>query len=234
MLSANLVAYPAGLAMGVLDRLGLRRPGPPPCSASGQFEIAGVTVVNPMHGRRASATIEISGGSITGISDAQTPLPSGFAGCFALPGLVDMHVHLPPDNALKLTQGAALLYLRHGVTSVRDAGDLDGTAVAAGRRSSREGVYPVPRVISCGPVVGAGGRAVSDLRPGGLAEFADGPAGDRRVVSAVAESGFIPAGSQLVVRESRGSYVIVRAVSSSAVPTETAADRAAPGAARHA
>jgi membrane-bound serine protease (ClpP class) len=85
-----------------------------------------------------------------------------------------------------------------------------------------------------GPVVGAGGRAVSDLRPGGLAEFADGPAGDRRVVSAVAESGFIPAGSQLVVRESRGSYVIVRAVSSAVVPTETAADRAAPGAARHA
>jgi len=142
--------------MGVLDRLGLRRPGPPPCSASGQFQIAGVTVINPMHGRRAGATIEISGGSITGISDAQTPLPSGFAGCFALPGLVDMHVHLPPDNALKLTQGAALLYLRHGVTSVRDAGDLDGTAVAAARRSSRQGVYPVPRVISCGPFVGAG------------------------------------------------------------------------------
>jgi len=80
-----------------------------------------------------------------------------------------------------------------------------------------------------GPVVGAGGRAVSDLRPGGLAEFADGTAGDRRVVSAVAESGFIPAGSQLVVRESRGSYVIVRAVPSSAV-----AQGDAPGGAQHA
>lgn len=65
---------------------------------------------------------------------------------------------------------------------------------------------------SAWPAVGVHGRATVDLRPGGLAEFADGAAGDHRVVSVVAESGFIPAGSRLVVRESRGSYVIVRAV----------------------
>jgi hypothetical protein len=59
-----------------------------------------------------------------------------------------------------------------------------------------------------------------------LAEFADGDAGDRRVVSAVAESGFIPAGSHLVVRESRGSYVIVRAVPSSSGPTTTMTETA--------
>jgi len=87
-------------------------------------------LVNPMHGRRAHATIEVADGSIAGISDTQAAPPSEFAGCFALPGLIDMHVHLPPDNALKLTQGAALLYLLHGVTSIREAGDLDGTAVA--------------------------------------------------------------------------------------------------------
>ena len=44
-----------------------------------------------------------------------------------------MHVHLPPDNALRLTPSAALLYLQHGVTTIREAGDLDGTAVAAAR-----------------------------------------------------------------------------------------------------
>src|SRR5712675_1404417 len=122
--------------MGVLHSLGLRRPGAPQCSADGRFQIAGVT--------------------IAGISDTQAAPPSEFAGCFALPGLVDMHVHLPPDNALKLTQGAALLYMRHGVTSVREAGDLDGTAVAAARTLGTEGVHPVPRVFSCGPFVGAG------------------------------------------------------------------------------
>ena len=142
--------------MGVLHSLGLRRVGAPRCAANGRFQIAGVTVINPMHDRRAQATIEVADGSIAGISDTQAAPPSEFAGCFALPGLVDMHVHLPPDNALKLTQGAALLYMLHGVTSVREAGDLDGTAVAAARTLGTEGVHPVPRVFSCGPFVGAG------------------------------------------------------------------------------
>jgi Amidohydrolase family len=142
--------------MGLLNRLGLQRPGAPRCSAAGRFQIADVTVINPMRDRRAGATIEISGGAIAGISDTPGAPPSEFAGCFALPGLVDMHVHLPPDNALKLTEGAALLYLAHGVTSIREAGDLDGTAVGAARRLGREGVHPVPRLFSCGPFVGAG------------------------------------------------------------------------------
>ena len=142
--------------MGLLNRLGLRRPGPPRCFAEGRFHIAGVTVINPMEDRRARATLDISSGAIAGISDTHAVPPSELAGCFALPGLVDMHVHLPPDNALKLTQGAALLYLLHGVTSIREAGDLDGTAVAAARRLSSEAAHPVPRVFSCGPFVGAG------------------------------------------------------------------------------
>ena len=109
-----------------------------------------------MRDRHVGATIEIADGSIAGISNTQVAPSSEFAGCFALPGLVDMHVHLPPDNALKLTQGAALLYLLHGITSIREAGDLDGTAVAAAQRLSREGAHPVPRVFYCGPFVGAG------------------------------------------------------------------------------
>ena len=142
--------------MDVLTNLGLRRPGPPSCTANGRFQISGVTVVNPMLGRRANASIEVSGGAIAAVSDAQGSALPDFAGCFALPGLVDMHVHLPPDNALKLTPSAALLYLAHGVTTVREAGDLDGTAVAAARKLDSEGAHPVPRVFSCGPFVGAG------------------------------------------------------------------------------
>lgn len=155
-IATDVLAYPADLAMGVLSSLGLRRPGPPRCAAEGRFEIGGVTVINPMVDRRAGATIAVANGAISAISDAQAQASSEFAGCFALPGLVDMHVHLPPDNALKLTQAAALLYLLHGVTSLREAGDLDGTAVAAARRLSSEGVHPVPRVFSCGPFVAAG------------------------------------------------------------------------------
>jgi Amidohydrolase family len=142
--------------MGFLNSLGLQRPGPPPCAAQGRFDIANVTVINPARNRRSGARIGIADGAITGISEQPPGGASEFAGCFALPGLIDMHVHLPPDNALKLTAGATLLYLLHGVTSLREAGDLDGTAVEAALRLSRDGVHPVPRVFFCGPFVGAG------------------------------------------------------------------------------
>ena len=142
--------------MGMLTDLGLRRPGPPPCAASGRFQIGGVTAVNPMRDRRTNARIDISGDAIAAVGDTPGPASHDFTGCFALPGLVDMHVHLPPDNALKLTPSAALLYLQHGVTTIREAGDLDGTAVAAARRLARDGLHPVPRLFSCGPFVGAG------------------------------------------------------------------------------
>ena len=142
--------------MGVLNNLGLRRPAPPPIAATGKFQLDGVTVVNPMQDRRSNATIEVSSGAVAAILDTQGPGPRDFAGCFALPGLIDMHVHLPPDNGLKLTPSAALLYLQHGVTTIREAGDLDGTAVAAARKLERDGAHPVPRLFSCGPFVGAG------------------------------------------------------------------------------
>jgi imidazolonepropionase-like amidohydrolase len=142
--------------MGILTDLGLRRPKAPVCAAKGRYDIAGVTVINPRRERRTRATIAIADGSIADISEAPAPAPSEFAGCFALPGLIDMHVHLPPDNALRLTAQACLLYLAHGVTTLREAGDLDGTAVDAARRLAREGIHPVPRVFSCGPFVGAG------------------------------------------------------------------------------
>jgi cytosine/adenosine deaminase-related metal-dependent hydrolase len=142
--------------MGVLNNLGLQRPAPPPSAAKGPFQLHGVTVVNPMQSRRTNATIEVSGGAIAAIVNTHGPAPHDFAGCFALPGLIDMHVHLPPDSGLKLTPSAALLYLQHGVTTIREAGDLDGTAVAAARKLERGGVHPVPRLFSCGPFVGAG------------------------------------------------------------------------------
>jgi cytosine/adenosine deaminase-related metal-dependent hydrolase len=147
--------------MGMFTSLGLRRPSPPRASAQGRFHIGGVTVVNPMHGRRAGATLAIADGGIADVADGSSEARSSkdladFAGCFALPGLIDMHVHLPPDNALKLTAGAALSYLAHGVTTLREAGDLDGTAVNAANALRNGGIHPVPRLFWCGPFVGAG------------------------------------------------------------------------------
>jgi membrane-bound serine protease (ClpP class) len=62
------------------------------------------------------------------------------------------------------------------------------------------------------PGVGTAGVATTDLRPGGSAEFMDLASGDNRTVAVVCETGYVTAGSKLVVRESRGSRIVVRPV----------------------
>jgi membrane-bound ClpP family serine protease len=60
------------------------------------------------------------------------------------------------------------------------------------------------------PPPGAIGKALSELRPGGRAEFFDPAISDRRIAFVVSESGFLPAGADIVVRELSGPSVIVR------------------------
>jgi imidazolonepropionase-like amidohydrolase len=142
----------------ILNALGLKRPGPPRAAYTGRFDLDGVTVVNPSLSRQPHCRIQIANGKIEAISPSsgQSQANAEFAGCAALPGLVDMHVHLPPKNTLPLTEHAAIMYLAHGVTTVREAGDLDGTSVDAARRLREDGNFPCPTVVSCGPFVGAG------------------------------------------------------------------------------
>lgn len=58
--------------------------------------------------------------------------------------------------------------------------------------------------------VGATGKAMTDLRPGGSAQFLD-PAGAVHVLSVVSDSGFVGAGTKIVVREVQGNRIVVRA-----------------------
>ena len=60
------------------------------------------------------------------------------------------------------------------------------------------------------PGVGTAGVAVTDLRPGGSAEFLDLASGDNRTVAVVSEAGYVDAGAKLVVREARGNRIVVR------------------------
>jgi membrane-bound serine protease (ClpP class) len=62
------------------------------------------------------------------------------------------------------------------------------------------------------PGVGTSGTAVTDLRPGGSAEFLDLSVGNARPVAVISETGYVPAGTKLVVQESRGNRIVVRAV----------------------
>jgi membrane-bound serine protease (ClpP class) len=83
------------------------------------------------------------------------------------------------------------------------------TATSGGEIASAVNILPENRW----PGVGTEGKAVTDLRPGGSAEFLDLSAGDARTIAVISESGYVPAGSKLIVRESKGNRIVVRTLS---------------------
>lgn len=126
-----------------------------------RFTLSDVTVINPGLERRSGHSVMVAGGRIEAVEPDGASPPRGeqlerYAGAFVLPGLIDLHSHLPPATPFQLTNYAALLYLRFGVTTVRDAGDADGTAVPAARDGLADGDYPGPRIFACGPFIGGG------------------------------------------------------------------------------
>jgi membrane-bound serine protease (ClpP class) len=67
-----------------------------------------------------------------------------------------------------------------------------------------------PNGINSWPPIGAIGRAVSDLRPGGSVEFFDPATSDTRITSVISESGLLNLGAEVVVRQVSGPTIIVR------------------------
>src|SRR6267142_1327299 len=63
--------------------------------------------------------------------------------------------------------------------------------------------------MSVGPAVGSRGKAATDLKPGGSAEFVDA-AGGSHIVAVVSDAGFVTRGTALVVREAAGNRIVVR------------------------
>jgi imidazolonepropionase-like amidohydrolase len=118
-----------------------------------------MTIVNPGVGRLAGQRISIADGRIAridtaGASDPRANPPGDDAArrlrtAFVLPGLIDMHVHYPPGRAASDVQLFNLLFLAHGVTTVRDTGDFDGS-IPGIRERIRAGAIPGPRMFTCG------------------------------------------------------------------------------------
>jgi len=67
-------------------------------------------------------------------------------GSFVSSALIDMHVHMPPANLLRLTDIFLLQTLRHGITVVREAGDPDGTSTPAALACVASGALPGPEI----------------------------------------------------------------------------------------
>jgi cytosine/adenosine deaminase-related metal-dependent hydrolase len=115
--------------------------------------LSGLEVVNPAVARRPGVTLVARGERIDSIAEGSVPGASDrFAGCTALPGLIDVHVHHPPAAALGQRELFALLFLAHGVTTVRDTGSFD-LGLASHRRRIDAGERPGPRTLACGAIL---------------------------------------------------------------------------------
>lgn len=159
------------------------RPPPLPRPPPRGLALSGLTLIQPGEGRRAGVTLSAAGDRIEAIDDRPRPGASdAFAGRFALPGLVDLHVHHPPALALGQRELFALLFLAHGVTSVRDTGAFGGGLSAHAARIAR-GEIPGPRVFACGPIL----DGAHSTWPG--ARVLRDPAAARRAVEELAAAG---------------------------------------------
>ena len=116
-----------------------------------------VTLVVPGLGRAEHQSVVIDGDRIAGIAPA-IPGEDPFRGTYALPGLIDAHVHFPSIALGDEVPLHAFLYLAHGVTTVRNMGDARGHASSRALEGISSGAFAGPRVLRCALVDGPDGR----------------------------------------------------------------------------
>ncbi len=151
---ARLLALLGWTALAVLGIAALLwasfRPPEPTRVRASDATFADVTVIEPGRGRATGRTVVLRGDRIAGIhaTSAGDGSERPHAGRFVLPGLIDMHVHQPTTIG-GLDAYFGLLYLAHGVTTIRNTADFEGTSLQM-RADTLAGAYPGPRVFSCG------------------------------------------------------------------------------------
>ena len=106
----------------------------------------------------------------------------------------------------------AIYFLAKWLPHVPFFGRLVLTTTVGGGVATSEMAAENPDAVSAKAWVplGAEGVALTDLRPGGTAQFDDPALGGKRNVDVICDSGFIAAGSRLTVHELLGSTVVVR------------------------
>jgi predicted amidohydrolase len=123
------------------------------CRQKNDFVLPAVRIVNP--GEEAFvANIHVKDGIIVSIYDPNSALKSDaqvmheYAGHVVMPGLIDMHVHMPAKNILNLTPHFLRMFIAHGVTGFREAGDVDGSALLEIRRLQKDERVIAPRIAA--------------------------------------------------------------------------------------
>jgi hypothetical protein len=115
--------------------------------------LSNVTIWNPGHDTIEQQTLSVSDGLIAALEPSQPDEPVSICdGCFAVPGLIDAHIHSPPKLAIGNQELFSLLYLNHGVTTVRDLGQFDdGLPELASKLNA--GQLVGPRMYRCGRIL---------------------------------------------------------------------------------
>ncbi len=147
--AAGLVGVSGVVCAGLIVGLALQVPPALPAPAQG-FELGRVTLVEPGGRRSGPVRLRGEGGLIDEISAAGPGAPGAATDTFVLPGLTDMHAHLPTPGLPGDDEYTALLFLLHGVTTVRIAGGTPPRELDALRERIAEGGMPGPRFFGCG------------------------------------------------------------------------------------
>jgi hypothetical protein len=149
---ARLVAFVLSLSVSACD----------PSATPGSFAIENVTVIDAEAGARPGRTVVVEGDEIVSVLEAGRAVAVerviDGAGRYLIPGLWDMHVHLTYDQALEPAMSG--LFLRWGVTSVRDTGGLLHELLPVVRTMRADDAL-APRVYFAGPLLD-GERVVYD------------------------------------------------------------------------
>jgi imidazolonepropionase-like amidohydrolase len=129
----------------------LLAPLPGRATADDALVVLGGTLIDGTGGAPRPATaIIIRGGVIREVTTGEASIPADAhrieaRQAWIIPGLIDMHVHY---EAWWMDD----LFVRHGITTVRDVGaNLD--QILGLRRESREPGSPHPRLFACGPLL---------------------------------------------------------------------------------
>lgn len=190
---------------------------PAPCAAQEAVDTAPPTVIHvgtllavPGQPALGPSTIVVEGDRIVAVEAGLRPAADfgpgsrliDLSGQYALPGLVDLHMHLainavpgPVASEAQLalaTAGYARKLLRAGVTTVRDTGDNNRVTIAL-RDAVASGDLPGPRLFAAGRIVSrTGGHGAKLPMPGDLPYVpatCDGPESCRHVVRENIEQG---------------------------------------------
>jgi imidazolonepropionase-like amidohydrolase len=173
---AILAGIPSFLLCGLRPR---RLDVPPP-----GFELGPVTVVDPGRGASPARRVVVRGDRIERIDPVLAGARDGlYAGATVVPGLIDLHVHHPSAVAVGERDLFALLFLAHGVTSVRDTGSLPPWSLRSHARAIAVGDRPGPRIFRCGQLLDGDPPAWPGSRP------VRTPAEAREAVGALAAAG---------------------------------------------